>query len=123
MFIHVEKIGEYLVKHTMEVSGGYFGKCDRKQGAVICQRALQSPLFGGELWSLGDSVCVGLMMNNTLGKFHMEKAPDELDNGGFYEWSGRKRKGNTCFMTRSITDFIIQDMFEKVPVLFLEKTR
>ena len=83
---------------------------DMSKGAAITS-------FGGELWSLGDSVCVGLMMNNTLGKFHMEKAPDELDNRGFYEWSGRKGREIRVYDTID-NRFIIQDMFEKFQFYF-----
>ena len=110
------KIGEYLVKHTMEVSGGISENVigsrdsDMSKGAAITS-------FGGELWSLGDSVCIGLMMNNTLGKFHMEKAPDELDNRGFYKWSGRKEREIRVYDTID-NRFIIQDMFEKFQFYF-----
>lgn len=96
------KIGEYLVKHTMEVSGGISENVIGSRGSDMSKGAAITS-FGGELWSLGDSVCVGLMMNNTLGKFHMEKAPDELDNGGFYEGQDEK-EGKYVFMTRLITD-------------------
>ena len=110
------KIGEYLVKHTMEVSGGISENVIGSRGSDMSKGAAITS-FGGELWSLGDSVCVGLMMNNTLGKFHMEKAPDELDNRGFYEWSGRK--GREIRVYDPIDNrFIIQDMFEKFQFYF-----
>lgn len=110
------KIGEYLVKHTMEVSGGISENVIGSRGSDMSKGAAITS-FGGELWSLGDSVCVGLMMNNTLGKFHMEKAPDELDNGGFYEWSGRKGREIRVYDTID-NRFIIQDMFEKFQFYF-----
>ena len=56
-------------------------------------------------------------MNNTLGNFHMEKAPDELDNRGFYEWSGRKGREIRVYDTID-NRFIIQDMFEKFQFYF-----
>ena len=110
------KIGEYLVKHTMEVSGGISDNvigsrgCDMSKGTAITS-------FGGELWSLGDSVCVGLMMNNTLGKFHMEEAPGGLTDKGFYEFS---KGGNRQIRVYDTIDsrFIIQDMFEKFQFYF-----
>ncbi|MGO4947494.1 nucleoside hydrolase [Blautia sp. Sow4_E7] len=110
------KIGEYLVKHTMEVSGGISENVIGSRGSDMSKGAAITS-FGGELWSLGDSVCVGLMMNNTLGKFHMEKAPDELDNRGFYEWSGRKGREIRVYDTID-NRFIIQDMFEKFQFYF-----
>lgn len=110
------KIGEYLVKHTMEVSGGISDNVIGSRGSDMSKGAAITS-FGGELWSLGDSVCVGLMMNNTLGKFHMEKAPDELDNRGFYEWSGRKGREIRVYDTID-NRFIIQDMFEKFQFYF-----
>lgn len=110
------KIGEYLVKHTMEVSGGISDNVIGSRGSDMSKgTAITS--FGGELWSLGDSVCVGLMMNNTLGRFHMEKAPDGLDNRGFYEWSGRKGREIRVYDTID-NRFIIQDMFEKFQFYF-----
>lgn len=110
------KIGEYLVKHTMEVSGGISDNVIGSRGSDMSKgTAITS--FGGELWSLGDSVCVGLMMNNTLGRFHMEKAPDGLDNRGFYEWSGRKEREIRVYDTID-NRFIIQDMFEKFQFYF-----
>lgn len=110
------KIGEYLVKHTMEVSGGILENVIGSRGSDMSKGAAITS-FGGELWSLGDSVCVGLMMNNTLGKFHMEKAPDELDNRGFYEWLGRKGREIRVYDTID-NRFIIQDMFEKFQFYF-----
>lgn len=110
------KIGEYLVKHTMEVSGGISDNVIGSRGSDMSKGAAITS-FGGELWSLGDSVCVGLMMNNTLGRFHMEKAPDGLDNRGFYEWSGRKGREIRVYDTID-NRFIIQDMFEKFQFYF-----
>ena len=110
------KIGEYLVKHTMEVSGGISDNVIGSRGSDMSKGAAITS-FGGELWSLGDSVCVGLMMNNTLGRFHMEKAPDGLDNRGFYEWLGRKEREIRVYDTID-NRFIIQDMFEKFQFYF-----
>lgn len=110
------KIGEYLVKHTMEVSGGISDNVIGSRGSDMSKGAAITS-FGGELWSLGDSVCVGLMMNNTLGRFHMEKAPDELDNRGFYKGSGRKEREIRVYDTID-NRFIIQDMFEKFQFYF-----
>lgn len=110
------KIGEYLVKHTMEVSGGISDNVIGSRGSDMSKGAAITS-FGGELWSLGDSVCIGLMMNNTLGRFHMEKAPDGLDNRGFYEWSGRKGREIRVYDTID-NRFIIQDMFEKFQFYF-----
>lgn len=110
------KIGEYLVKHTMEVSGGISDNVIGSRGSDMSKGAAITS-FGGELWSLGDSVCVGLMMNNTLGRFHMEKAPDELDNRGFYKWSGRKKREIRVYDTID-NRFIIQDMLEKFQFYF-----
>ena len=110
------KIGEYLVKHTMEVSGGISDNVIGSRGSDMSKGAAITS-FGGELWSLGDSVCVGLMMNNTLGKFHMEKAPGSLTDKGFYDFS---KEGNRQIRVYDTIDsrFIIQDMFEKFQFYF-----
>lgn len=113
------KIGEYLVKHTMEVSGGISDNVIGSRGSDMSKGAAITS-FGGELWSLGDSVCVGLMMNNTLGKFHMEKAPGGLTDRGFYEFS-QEGDGQIRVYDTIDSRFIIQDMFEKFQFYFGKK--
>ena len=115
------KIGEYLVKHTMEVSGGISDNVIGSRGSDMSKGAAITS-FGGELWSLGDSVCVGLMMNNTLGKFHMEKAPADIDEQGFYV---PPKSGSRIIRVYDTIDsrFIIQDMFEKFQFYFGDRSK
>lgn len=109
-------IGRYLVEHTMEVSGGISDKVIGSRGREMSKGAAITS-FGGELWSLGDSVCVGLMMNNTLGNFHMQEAPCGLTDDGNYEFS---KPGNRKIRVYDSVDnrFIIRDMFEKFQFYF-----
>lgn len=115
------KIGEYLVKHTMKVSGGISDNVIGSRGSDMSKGAAITS-FGGELWSLGDSVCVGLMMNNTLGKFHMEKAPADIDECGVYV--SAKADGREIRVYDTIDSrFIIQDMFEKFQFYFGDRRK
>lgn len=110
------KIGKYLVKHTMEVSGEISDNVIGNRGSSMSKGAAVTS-FGGELWSLGDSVCVGLMMNNTLGKYHMENAPAGLDDKGFYKCPQAGSRQIRVYDTID-SRFIIQDMFEKFQFYF-----
>ena len=84
------KIGEYLVKHTMEVSGGISENVIGSRGSDMSKGAAITS-FGGELWSLGDSVCVGLMMNNYSGKVSIWKRHQmNWITVGFMNGQGRK---------------------------------
>lgn len=112
------EIGRYLVEHTMEVSGEISENVIGSRGPEMSRGAAVTS-FGGELWSLGDSVCVGLMMNNTLGKFHMADAPFEIKEDCGYDLSA---PGSRQIRVYDSVDsrFIIRDMFEKFRFYFGE---
>lgn len=110
------EIGKYLVEHMMEVSKEISDAVIGSRGSDM-SRGDAVTSFGGELWSLGDSICVGLMMNNTLGKFHVTEAPCNLDFQGFYDFSD---SGSRKIRVYDSIDqrFILQDMFEKFHYYF-----
>lgn len=116
------ELGKYLVRHTMEVSGGISENVIGSRGSDMSKGAAITS-FGGELWSLGDSVCVGLMMNNTLGTFHMETPPADLDEKGFYIMKEPDLISDSKVRKIRVYDsvdgrFIIQDLFEKLHFYF-----
>ncbi len=89
------EIGKYLVENTMRfntIIGEIMQKMASMPGADAMlgsnqSRAAAVTSFGGELWSLGDSPVIGLMMNSTMGNFHMEEAPYTLFDDGRYDLS------------------------------------
>lgn len=109
-------IGKYLVENTMRVGRKFTerGLLHRRPGQTAGEAATS---FGGELWSLGDSPCVGLMLNNTMGKFHVTDAPCDLTDEGCYDLS---RPGSRKIRVYDTIDshFILNDMFEKLKFYF-----
>ena len=63
-------IGKYLVENTMRVGRKFAesGLLHKRPGQTAGEAATS---FSGELWSLGDSPCVGLMLNNTMSHMHL----------------------------------------------------
>lgn len=109
------EIGKYLVENTMRVNERLVGmKRTRKPSGSL---AADATAFAGELWALGDSPCVGLMMNSTLGEFSEVDAPCGLDDDGRYDLS--KPGSRKIRVYRSIDNrFILNDMFEKLRFYF-----
>lgn len=118
------ELGKYLVERTME-----FGKTAPELCKLICEGPDMTAAFGklskgaiathmgGELWSLGDSPCVGLMMSNMMGNFHMADAPCGILDGGIYDFS---KPGSRKIRVYDDIDsrFILNDMFEKLNFYF-----
>lgn len=110
------EIGRYLVENTMRVNRILSAKLPgRKKPWEPAADAYTS--FAGELWSLGDSPCVGLMLNHTLGRFHTADAPCDIREDGSYNFS---RPGSRRIRIYDSIDsrFILNDMFEKIKYYF-----
>lgn len=118
-------IGEYLVKRTFEFAekhhkgemasnGNWKRDCTKLKGMSLFDVATR---FSGDLWCLGDSPSVGLMMNHNLGRYHLEKAPFSLSESGEYIFSEENNR-----LIRVYDDiearFIIEDMKEKLKYHF-----
>ena len=110
------EIGRYLVENTMRVNDILSAKLpNRRKPWESMADAYTS--FAGELWSLGDSPCVGLMLNHTLGQFHTQDAPCDLREDGSYDFS---RPGSRTIRVYDSIDshLILNDMFEKLKYYF-----
>ena len=120
------KIGKYLVEHAMD-----FGKqfdqiiasmadipaAASMMGGASVSKAAAATSFGGELWSLGDSPVVGIMLNNTMGRYEMHDAPGDVGLDGKYDWS--KPSSRKIRVYKDIdSHFILNDMIEKLQFYF-----
>lgn len=120
------KIGKYLVEHAMD-----FGKqfdqiiasmadipaAASMMGGASVSKAAAATSFGGELWSLGDSPVVGIMLNNTMGRYEMHDAPGDVGLDGKYDWS--KPSSRKVRVYKDIdSHFILNDMIEKLQFYF-----
>ncbi len=136
------ELGKYLLANTMRVAertqrmlegrtylrtGSNDAEEIRRQGGDSWHTAALSHLtpaeamtqIGGECWSLGDSPCIGLMMNNSLGEWIYAEAPCAIRDDGTYDYSkpgSRKIRMYTSVDVR----FILQDMLEKLEYNFRE---
>lgn len=122
------EIGKYLTEHAMEYGrtlsemlaamARRFGADGEAQGLNANKsKADAATSLGGELWSLGDSPVVGLMLNNTIGHFHTEDAPSGVLPDGRYDFSeppSRKIRVYDDIDSRLILD----DMVEKLRFYF-----
>lgn len=110
------EIGRYLVENTMRVGRKFEegGRRHRKPGPVPGEIA--TSVFG-ELWSLGDSPCVGLLLHNGLGEYHEKEAPCGITDEGEYDFS---RPGSRKIRVYDSIDshFILNDLFEKLKFYF-----
>lgn len=109
------ELGKYLVENTMRFAEE-MKKATLSFGAPGLSKAAKQTIFGGELWSLGDSPCVGIMMNSTMGEFHTEKAPCDLDDNGGYIFDGNGREIRVYDNINS--RLILDDMVEKLHFYF-----
>lgn len=118
------ELGKYLVERTMEFGREAAGlnericnRSPRKEKIGGATKGAIATYMGGELWSIGDSPCIGLMMNSTLGSFHVVDAPCGLSDFGVYDLS---RPGSRKIRVYDDIDsrFIINDMFEKLKFYF-----
>lgn len=111
------KLGKYLVENTMEVAERLFDKMggltpDRNAQFSTLTRAEAVTRFSGELWSLGDSVAIGLMMNSGLGRYHTDGAPYGFNADASYDFS-RPNKRKIRIYDSIDSRFIISDMLSK----------
>lgn len=120
------KIGKYLVEHAMDF-GAQMGQmmasmADNPAAASLfggpqMSKAAAATSFGGELWSLGDSPVVGLMLNNTMGRYDMLDAPGDVGPDGRYDWS--KPSSRKIRVYKDIdSHFILNDLIEKLQFYF-----
>ena len=115
-------IGRYLVENTMRVAK-YEAEMMKDTSTPLgsryltMSRAAAATSFAGELWSLGDSPVVGLMLNHTVGHFHMIDAPCGIRDDYTYDFS---KPGNRKIRVYDDIDnhFIIKDFFEKMEFYF-----
>lgn len=121
------ELGKYLVENTMRVAkrtADSFQDPDSFFGQRFAQmsRCAAATSIGGELWSLGDSPCVGLMMNSSMGRYRMADAPCDLRDDGTYDLT---RPGSRKIRVYEDIDnhFIINDMFEKLKFYFGQEKR
>lgn len=110
------EIGKYLVENTMRVGSDFAAHMGRFRRPDMSLAAAYTS-FAGELWSLGDSPCVGLMMNSTLGSYHMEDAPTDLTDEGNYVFSGESSRKIRVYDSID-SRFILDDMVEKFRFYF-----
>jgi hypothetical protein len=118
-------IGKYLVENTLRVANFFSGmfdptKASPERMAGRFKNASKEEIatsWGGELWSLGDSPCVGLMLNNRLGNFTVRSAPCAVNSDGSYDLS--KDTGHKIRVYDNIdSKFILNDFFSKIKYYF-----
>lgn len=116
------KLGRYLVENTMRVAEEHAQMMEDTSTLLgsrylTMSRGAAATSFAGELWCLGDSPVVGLMLNHTLGHFHMENAPCRVKEDGTYDFSGTSRRQIRVYDDID-SRFIITDFFEKIKYYF-----
>jgi hypothetical protein len=116
------ELGKYLVENTMRVAEWEARMMENPSTPLgsrylTMSRAAAATSFAGELWCLGDSPVVGLMLNHTLGHFHMEDAPCGVNEDYTYDYS---RPGKRQIRVYDDIDgrFIVNDFFEKIKYYF-----
>lgn len=120
---HCGEIGKYLVENTMRVEKVFQmikkSVAGMETGLTSSDPAISATLFGGEQWILGDSPVVGLMLNNTIGKYEMCMAPFEVRADGTYNMSCPGSREIRVY--RDIDHrFILNDFFAKINYYFKE---
>ncbi len=111
------EIGKYLVTHALEFAAKIQGMIAQMKDLLPPSDDMPEITIGGELWSLGDSPTVGIMMNPTVGRFHDEKAPSRVLPNGKYEFDGSDH-GTIRVYDDIDSRFIVTDMFEKLKYNF-----
>ncbi|MCI9297333.1 MAG: nucleoside hydrolase [Lachnospiraceae bacterium] len=116
------ELGKYLVKNTMRVAEEHARLMEDTSTLLgsrylTMSRGAAATSFAGELWCLGDSPVVGLMLNHTLGHFHMEDAPCRVREDCTYDRSGISRRSLRVYDDID-SRFIMADFFEKIKYYF-----
>lgn len=115
-------LGKYLVENTMRIAA-WEAEMMKDTSTPIGSRYLTmskqaaATSFAGELWCLGDSPVVGLMLNHTLGHFHMEAAPSGIREDYTYDFSEPMRHKIRVYDDID-NHFIVRDFFEKLKYYF-----
>lgn len=115
-------LGRYLVENTMRVAEEHARLMEDTSTVLggrylTMSRGAAATSFAGELWCLGDSPVVGLMLNHTLGHFHMEDAPCRVKKDGEYDFSGTSSRQIRVYDDID-SRFVISDFFEKIKYYF-----
>lgn len=116
-------IGKYLVENTIRFQNVFVEMVKAMRESVpemaagSSDPAEMATVFGGEMWSLGDSPVVGLMMNNMMGDFTVRSAPCHVNLDGTYDLS---KPGSREIRVYNNIDskFILNDMFAKLKYFF-----
>ncbi len=115
-------LGRYLTEHTMQIAAEHARMMEDTSTPLgsrylTMSRGSAATSFAGELWCLGDSPVVGLMLNHTLGHFHMTDAPCGVRPDCTYDLSS---PGSRQIRVYDDIDnhFILTDFFEKLRYYF-----
>lgn len=123
-------IGKYLVENTMNFQKLFAQIMPQmvemilgsSSGSDLAAMASPDPAematsYGGEIWSLGDSPVVGLMLNNMLGDFTIRSAPYQVNPDGTYDLT---REGSRKIHVYDNIDsrFILNDLYAKLHYYF-----
>ncbi len=127
------ELGKYLYENTMvkgkKIMNGIRaivsssleeskGEIDPDAPSFMRMDATDLEVFcNAESWSLGDSPCVGLLHNPSIGKWHMASAPYDLLPDGSYDLS---KPGSRMIRIYEEVDarFILDDMCAKFKYYF-----
>jgi hypothetical protein len=121
-------IGKYLVENTLRVANFFSGmfvppKISPERLELMAARFINvskeeiATSWGGELWSLGDSPCVGLMLNNRLGNFTVRTAPYAVNSDGTYDLS-KDTEHKIRVYDNIDSKFILNNFFSKIKYYF-----
>lgn len=123
------EIGKYLVEYTLHFQKVMVEMMPKIAEAIMKSNPDMAKMMGysdpaeiatglgGEIWSLGDSPVVGLMLNNALGSYTVRSAPYQIDSRGNYDLS---KPGSRDIRVYDNIDsrFILEDMFAKFKYYF-----
>lgn len=107
------EIGKYLVENMLKDTQAY---SDMIYGSMLSQGvpgSIAYTSFGGEIKMLGDSPWVGLLMNNSLGKYHYQDAAGDLFEDGRYDFATTGVRPIRVYDSIEAR-VIIADFFEKI---------
>ena len=106
--IHAAKEHARMMEDTSTPLGSRF---------LTMSHAAAATSFAGELWCLWDSPAVGLMLNHTVGHFHMSEAPCGVNEDYTYNYSETSSRRIRIYDDID-NHFILSDFFEKLRYYF-----
>lgn len=123
------EIGKYLVENTLQVNSRMNDMVleimknneglatSAMLGTNHMSAGAAATMMFGELWSLGDSPVIGLMINNRLGSYHVIDAPCTVNPDSTYNFS---KPGSRKIRVYDDIDshFILNDMMAKFKYYF-----